>query len=109
MQIPFKPTRQNKSAYALLIVMCFLAASLLVFGSVMYWVSSNAKVTMRNEQFMLSEYAAEGAIENVLSQMDRDFLNQSLQPASSYATNLPPLTGYIFSDTNGVANQISVY
>jgi hypothetical protein len=109
MQISFKPTRQNKSAYALLIVMCFLAASLLVFGSVMYWVSSNAKVTMRNEQFMLSEYAAEGAVENVLSEMDRDFLNQSLQPASSYATNLPPLTGYIFSDTNGVANQIFVY
>ncbi|MGA2180303.1 MAG: hypothetical protein ABSH15_12065 [Verrucomicrobiota bacterium] len=113
MQISFKPTRQNKSANALLIVMCFLVASLLVFGSLLYWVSSNSKVTMDNEQFISSEYAAEAAVENVLSYMDKDFLSQSFQPASSYATNLPPTNGwpvmYTFSDTNGNAGRISVY
>jgi hypothetical protein len=112
MQISFKPTRRNKSAYALLMVMCFLTASLLVFASLMYWVSSNAKVTMSNEQFMASEYAAEAAVENALTYMNRDFLSQSLQ-TNYYYKLLPPTNGwpvnYTFSDTNGVANQISVF
>ena len=114
MQITFKPVRQNQSAFALLIVMCFLAATLLAFGSLMYWVSSNAKVTRSNIQYISSEYAAEAAAEYTFAHMDYDSLHQSFQAASSYAaipstlqTNWP--IQYVFTDTNGVAGQISVY
>ncbi|MGA2241461.1 MAG: hypothetical protein ABSH11_05430 [Verrucomicrobiota bacterium] len=118
MQISFKPTRQNKSAYALLIVMSFLAASLLVFGSVMYWISSNAHVTAMNNQFNMSEAAAEAATEKVLSQMNYDYVAQSLTNSGAYygSTFIPGLTTdqatwpiqYIYSATNGETGKISV-
>lgn len=112
MQIPLKRGGRNQSAWALTIVLAFLLASLLVFAGLMYWVSGNSKLTQRNNQFLASEYAAEAATEVVLSQMDRDFLSQSLTNASFYATLPIPQTGwpvtYVFSDTNGVANQVSV-
>jgi hypothetical protein len=117
MQIPFKPTRQNKSAYALLIVMSFLAASLLVFASMMYWISSNSHVTAMNNQYNMSEAAAEAAVEKVLSQMNWDYVSQSLTNSGAYYGSIIPGLAtdqagwpvqYIYSDTNGVTNQISV-
>jgi len=54
----------------LIIIMCFLAACLVVFTSVMYWVSSSSFVTAQNNQFNMSEAAAEAATEKVLSQMN---------------------------------------
>ena len=59
MNISPKSTRQNKSAYALLIVMSFLFVSMVIFASMMYWVSSNSRVTAMNNQFNMSEAAAE--------------------------------------------------
>jgi hypothetical protein len=118
MQISFKPTRQNKSANALLIVMCSLAAMLLVFASMMYWMSGNSKLTARNNQFNMSEAAAEAAVEEVLSQMNYDYVMQSLSNSDTYYSTqfLPSLTNeqanwpvqYVYSDTNGNQNQISV-
>src|SRR5450432_428602 len=92
MQIIFKPIRYGGSGYALTITLIFLAISLMIFGSMMYWVSSNAQVSLRNNQFNMSEAAAEGAVEKVLSQMDRDFLAQSMASASSYQSLLPSMT-----------------
>ena len=116
MQTSFKPTRQNQSAYALLIVMSFLAAALLVFASVMYWISSNSRVTAMNNQFNLSEAAAEAATEKVLSQMNYDYVAQSFSNSGAYySTFIPSATEqalwpiqYIYSDTNNQLNQISV-
>ncbi len=94
--------------------MGFLTVSLLAYSSLMYWVTSNAKVTKRNILFNQSQAAAESATEAVLATMMRDFNNQSLNPASTYtsATNLPSQSGwpvtFVFSDTNGVANATSV-
>lgn len=112
MQIPFRPVRRNQSAMALVIVLIFLALSLVVLGSMMFWTSSNTNVTIRNNQFMSSEYAAEAATEAVMAQMEHDFLCQSLTNATFYAALSIPQTNwpvtYVFSDTNGNANQISV-
>ena len=120
--------RRNRRGYALIIIMCFLAASLVVFASVMYWVTSSAGVTAMNNQFNMSEAAAEAATEKVLAQMNYDYVAQTLSnSATYYCTRFIPTTNvnqqpnwpindqaswpiqYVFSDTNGQANQISVY
>ncbi len=112
MRISLKRARQNQSAWVLTVVLAFLLASLLVFASLLYWVSSNTKITQRNNQFLASEYAAEAATEVALSQMNYDFLSQTLTNATFYASLPIPQTNwpvqFTFSDTNGVANQISV-
>jgi hypothetical protein len=119
MQILSRPIQRNSRGYALIIIMCFLAASLLVFASIMYWVTSSSYVTAQNNQFNMSEAAAEAATETVLSQMNYDYVAQSLSnSATYYGTRFIPdqVTNqaswpvkYVYSDTNGVANQISVY
>ena len=114
MKTTFRTGRHGAQGFALIITMVFLLVSLIIFGSIMYWVSSNAKLTLRNNQFNSSEYAAEAAVEKVLSQMDHDFLAQSLTTATWYATSLLPNQtgwpiGYTYSDTNGISSQISVY
>jgi hypothetical protein len=118
MQIAFNPARRNNPAFALMIVLCSLAAMLLVFASIMYWMSGNSLVTARNNQFFMSEIAAEAATEEVISKMNYDYISQSLSNSTTYyATQfLPSLTNeqkhwpiqYVYSDTNGVSNQISI-
>ncbi len=116
MHILSRPVRRNRGGYALLIILCFLAACLLVFASTMYWITSNSSVTHRNNQFNMSEAAAEAATEKVLSQMNYDYVAQSLSNSGTYYGSFVPTTTdqaswpvqYVYSDTNGVANQISV-
>jgi hypothetical protein len=112
MRITFQPVRQSQSGFALLIVLTFLLVSLVVFGSVMYWVSTNANITQRNNVFNQSEAAAESATEYVISQMLSDFKNLSLNPSTVYEPLSPP-TGdwpvkYTFSATNGDGNPVFV-
>ena len=108
--------RRNSSGYALLIILCVLAACLIVFGSMMYWMSSNSLVTQRNNQFNMSEAAAEAATEKVLAQMNYDYVAQSLSNSGSYygTTFIPTTTDQAnwpvqYAYSNGTnANQISV-
>jgi hypothetical protein len=109
--------RQNQHGYALIITTVFLAVVLTVFASMMYWISSNATVSQRNNQYIMSEAAAEAASERVMAQMMRDYLSQSLTNASFYSTLQFGQTNYdgtswpvqyVFSDASGVTNQISV-
>ncbi len=118
MQIKFTSLHNGSRGYALIITMIFLTVCLVIFGSMLMWTSTNAKINQRNNQFNMSEAAAEAATERALAQMDRDFLSQSLTNASFYATLLPVQTNYngsswpvtyTFSDTNGSTNQFSVY
>lgn len=121
MQTTITSVRRGARGFALILTMVFLLVSLIIFGSIMYWVSSNAKVSMRNNQFNMSENAAEAGVETVLAQMDRDYLYQGLTNAAFYGnsnnanggTLLPNQTnwpaGYTYSDTNRVINQISVW
>jgi hypothetical protein len=94
--------------------MVFLAIMLAAYASLMYWTTSNSKITKRNNLFNQAQAAAESATESVLATMMRDFNNQALNSASTYtaAGNLPSQNGwpvsYLFSDTNGTANSTTV-
>jgi len=105
MRITFQPLRPTRSGFALVIVLAFLVASLVVFASVMYWATSDAKNTQRNNAFNQSEAAAESASEFVISKMMSDFNNICLNATNSYTTLIPPTNGwpvlYQFSATNG--------
>lgn len=104
---------RRQSGLALIIIMLFVAISLTVFASVMYWVSSNAKVTLRNNLYNESQAAAESATENALASMMRDFSYQTLDvTGNSYKTVVPTQTGwpiqFQFTDLAGQPGQISV-
>ncbi len=102
----------------MIIILCFLVVCLIVFASVMHWITSNAYVTQRNNQYNMSESAAEAATEKVLSQMNYDYVAQTLSNSATYyaTTFVPGLTTdqaswpikYVYSGTNGVTNQITV-
>ncbi len=114
MQTSHRPARQNQSGYALIITLTFLVVTLILFASVMYWISSNAKVTQRNNLFVTSQAAAQGATETAITAMDRDFIYGSLNPSNVYMQLVQNINQsswpvqFTFSDTNGNANQIYV-
>ena len=111
--------QRNRRGYALIIILLSLAIMLIVFANMMYWTSSNSIVTARNNQFNMSEAAAEAAVEKVLSQMTYDYISQSLSNDTTYYSTqfLPTLTNeqanwpiqYAYTGTNGGSNQVSVY
>ena len=111
MRIISPSVARRQSGLALIIIMMFLGVSLIVFASIMYWISSNAKITLRNNLYNQTQAAAESATENALASMMRDFSFQNLQAASSYTTP-PSQTNWAipfqFSDLNHNSNQISV-
>ena len=84
----------RQSGVALIIVMAFLVVSLTLFASLMYWVSTNSRISLRNNAYNQAEAAAESATENSLAYMIRDFSYQALNPASSYASLLPSQAGW---------------
>ena len=99
--------------------MAFLAIMLAAYASLMYWVTTNTKVTKRNNLFNQSQAAAESATESVLAVMMRDFNNQALNSASAYtsASNLPSISiasatgstiGFRFSGIDGTSNSTTV-
>jgi len=95
-----------------MITLVFLTVALMTLGSIMYWASSNALLTKRNNLYVSAQAAAESATENVITTMMRDFTYGELNPVSSYDSLIPDTNGwpalFKFSDTNGVANQTSV-
>ena len=115
MRLTKPSSRPATGGYALIITLAFLTVALMTYASLMYWVSTNANLTKRNNLFNQTEAAAESATELVMATMMRDFNSQSLNSAATYnsASNLPSQSGwpiaYQFSNTNGVANTTSVY
>src|SRR5580698_9698031 len=83
---------RRSDGLALLATMCSLAVMLLVFAGVMYWISSNGKQLRRNQTFMSSQAAAEGATEMVFAQMDRDYLFGTLNSSVAGYQALAPIT-----------------
>src|SRR2546421_7368691 len=96
--------QHSNRGYAMIMTLAFIAIMLLGVASLMMWASSNAKQTGRNNQFVASQYAAEGAVENAISHMTRDFSAQSMTNAAYYVGLIPTnFTGswpvqYTFSD-----------
>ena len=105
MRMTIRPSSQPNQGYALIMVLIFLGAALLILGSVMFWTNSNANQIKRNNLYFASQAAAEAAVEQVIANMNRDYLHQSLNPAISYKTNIPSVTGwpiqYTFSSSLG--------
>lgn len=112
MNIRSRSNLRRQSGFALMIIMLFLAVSLIVFASMLLWTSTNARITYRNNLFNQAEGAAESATEVPLAAMIRDFAAQSLNPAASYITNLPNMSGwpvqYQIKDSNGNTGKVSV-
>jgi hypothetical protein len=94
MSIRFQPLSRRRSGYVLMMIMAFLAVSLTIFAGIMYWVSTNAKITLRNNAFTGAEAAAESATETALANMIRDFSFGSLNPVNSYTGLLPSQAGW---------------
>jgi hypothetical protein len=94
--------------------LALMVVCLLVFASIMAWSFSNLQLTQQNNQYNMSENAAESAVERVIGQIDRDFLYASVSNSSAY-TGLPagisqslwPVQ-YTFSDTNGATGVVTV-
>ncbi|HTV39958.1 MAG TPA: hypothetical protein VMF08_05250 [Candidatus Sulfotelmatobacter sp.] len=114
MKVSSNQTQKKKDAYILLVTLAFLVVVLVVLGSTMDWLVSNSTMTARNNQFVASEYAAEASTEKVLGQMESDWLAGVLGTNGTIYGKLIPTNmmdwpvQYVFSDTNGVTNQISV-
>ena len=114
MQTTSTSVRSGDKGFALLVTMVFLGVVLLIFASIMYWVSGSSKITERNNQYNMSSAAAEAAVERVTAQMERDFNFGSLTTADYYASlsvnqsNWP--IQYNFSDPTGAkTNGIHVF
>jgi hypothetical protein len=113
MQILNNQSAKKNQAYVLILTMAFLVVILVALASTMTWIVSNSKQTTRNNQFVSSEYAAEAATERALGQMEKDWLAGTPGTASSYTGMIPTNTSdwpvqYIFSDTNGNSNALSI-
>src|ERR1035441_7092257 len=108
------PRPQNRG-FNVLNTIALMVVCLVVFASLMSWSFSNLQVTARNNQYNMSENAAEAAVERVIGQIDRDFVSQSVSNSPGAYTTLPSTIDqsswpvqYTYSDTNGNTGQISV-
>ena len=102
-------SRQANSGYALMITLLFLSVSLVLLGSMMFWISTNAKQTAQNELYTTAQAAAEAATEKVVGTVERDFVYQSLSSASVYQSLIPVQTNwpmqFRFSDGSNNVNK----
>jgi hypothetical protein len=110
----FRPISTSPSrGFSLIITMCFLAALLMVFVSMLSWSSSNAMLTERNNLYNQTQMAAEAATENTLASMISDFDNNGvIGVPSHYNTSVPNTTNwpvqYAFFDASGTSNHVTV-
>src|SRR5260370_32231163 len=74
--------KKSQQAHALLTVMIMAGISITVYASVAQWTSSSAVINDRNNTYNSSVAAAEGASEQALTYLARDFLSQSFDPAN---------------------------
>lgn len=115
MQSSHYTSRASHQGYALITTLMIVAVALVVFASILSWAMSNAKVTQQNNQYNMSQNAAEAAVERVIGQVDRDFISQSISNSTGAYTTLPVTieqsswpVHYTYSDTNGSTGQVTV-
>ena len=116
MKIFLRKSKSKIVGFALVLTLVFLAVVLMIFASIFYWAGSGAKMTLRNNQYNMSQAAAEAATEDVMGWLIRDFNGRSIDTTNNYyayepGTNIDQSTWpvqYQFSDTNGNTGRISV-
>ena len=111
------PKSQQRGSALLLIVMVVAISSILL-ASAMGWVSSNARMTARNNEYYRAVAAAEAGTEKALSMMSRDFRDNSWAYVdgrmNTYKGSAPTTTesghwqGWTFSDPTGSSNGLYV-
>lgn len=86
-------TRRRQKGWALLVVLSLATCALMVLASVMSWANENATVAERNSEYFQTSYAAESAVEKVISTMFSQYQDFGMgyisTNLSSYATILP--------------------
>lgn len=102
--------KSSDQAHALLTVLVLTAVSITVYAGLAQWTSSCSLVNDRNNTYNSTVAAAEGASEQVLTYLQRDFANQSFNPANLalYRAQVPTnawAANYQFSDGAGGVNQ----
>ncbi len=115
MQITRSNTKSSEQGIALITTLIIIGVMLVIFGSMFYWVNSNSVVTVRNNQYNMSQNAAEGAVEAVIGRIDRDFVESSITNGATGYAALPgtidqsawPIQ-YNFSSTNGTTGTVDV-
>jgi hypothetical protein len=115
MKTHLPPAQPRLQGFALMTTICLLGICLLAFASILAWSYSNSQLTQQNNQYNMSQNAAEAAMEMVVGHMDRDFIEQSISNTAGAYTTIPitidqsswPVQ-YTFSDTNGNSGQVSV-
>lgn len=106
--------KKSEQAHALLTVLIMAGISISVYAGLAQWTSSNTVVNDRNNTYNSAVAAAEGASEQALTYLARDFLNQSFNPASlDFYKNQIPTTSwashYQFGDGFGGVNKSSIF
>jgi len=102
--------KRSVEAYALLTVLVMTGISIGVYAGLAQWSSSNALVNDRNNVYNSTVAAAEGASEQAMSYMTRDFLNQSFNSGNldAYRAQVPTngwASRYQFGDGLGGVNK----
>ncbi len=114
--------RITQAGYALLVVLVLTAASALIMSGTIARTYTVAKLNDRNNQYAVTQQAAEAAAEKVYARMAYDFSTPGLAlgavhsniTSSLYATYLPNATenpywtNFVFSDGQGHDNQVYV-
>jgi hypothetical protein len=105
--------KNSRAGYSLMTVMVIGGVSIGLYASAAKWASVSASLNERNNIYGENLAAAEGATEQVLAYMARDFANQTYNPASlaGYQTLVPTndwAAKYQFSDNAGSLNHTYV-
>jgi hypothetical protein len=110
--------RRPAAGYALLMVMCIIALSLIVLASTMRRTGTVARLNNRNNTYVVNANAAEAATEKVFARLAYDFVafgyGAVVANLPLYRTNVPNAaesgywSGFEFSDGQGNANRTYV-
>ena len=108
----------NQAGYALLLVMIFLAVSLLLLCGTLTWSSGNARLVKRNNQYFNNGFAAEVATEKVIASIAQDYQTNGetwvYANLNNYRSLVPTAaensiwTNYQFNDAQGNVNKTYV-
>jgi hypothetical protein len=108
-----RKSSKSSGGYSLVTVMAIGGVSVGLYASAAKWTSVSASLNERNNTYVNSLAAAEGATEQVLAYMARDFANQTYNPASlaGYQGLVPTnnwAAKYQFTDNAGTPNSTYV-
>lgn len=112
----FHPPRS--AGYALLIVLTFMGASLLILAGAINWAAQGARSNERSNEYQTAVAAAEGATEKILALIARDnqaggepYVNSQLktyEKSGPVAAENPLWKDFSFSDGHGQKDRIFI-